>query len=140
MTGRQRVALVVSVAVVTAVVSLIVLRPRHPDSPPPPDPARPLIVDGPVLEVVIAYPGATPAQVEADVTIPAEDALDRVAGLQGLRSASTAGEARLLLEVATDRDPAAARAAIEQALAQIRFPEAVRAPTVALLPPGPLPP
>jgi len=60
------------------------------------------LLDRIVIEV--AYPGASPGEIESSVVVKIEDALSGVQGISEMQSTSREGSARLTLDVASDFD------------------------------------
>lgn len=59
-------------------------------------------IDPPVAAVVTSYPGASPEEVEESVTIPLEEQLSTMPGLNNITSTSEEGSALILLEFSWD--------------------------------------
>jgi HAE1 family hydrophobic/amphiphilic exporter-1 len=73
----------------------------------------------PAVTVVASYPGAAPDVVEQQVTIPVEDAVKSLAGVEGMTSTSTQGSAVVLLSFAFGTDIDDAAGDIEQAVSKV---------------------
>src|SRR5690606_7769748 len=54
-------------------------------------------VDFPVVAVVVSYPGASPAAVEAEVAKPIEEPVNSIAGLDSITSTAQAGQAMVIM-------------------------------------------
>jgi multidrug efflux pump subunit AcrB len=65
-------------------------------------------VTPPVVFVSIAYPGASPAAVETEITKPVESALNGIAGVKMIRSNSLEGRSETVVEFSLDADIAVA--------------------------------
>lgn len=81
----------------------------------------------PTVWVRMPYPGATPAQVEQEITIPAEGILKTIPNMEYLRSYSDSGQASFRLGFAFDADMALASAEIRDRVERLkpRLPEEV---------------
>ena len=61
-------------------------------------------IDAPFVAIQVPYPGATPAEVEREITRPVEEALATLPGIEQLRSTSSADGASFNLEFAWGED------------------------------------
>lgn len=89
-------------------------------------------VSTPTITVTTRWPGASPAEVEAEILEEQEEALKSVVGLEMMESEASPDEARITLEfeVGTDLDVALVR--VSNALTEVpRYPEAADQPVVA---------
>ncbi|MFV8751877.1 efflux RND transporter permease subunit [Nannocystaceae bacterium ST9] len=89
-------------------------------------------VSTPTITVTTRWPGASPAEVEAEILEEQEEALKSVVGLDLMESEASPDEARITLEfeVGTDLDVALVR--VSNALTEVpRYPEAADQPVVA---------
>ncbi|MFI5371731.1 MAG: efflux RND transporter permease subunit, partial [Candidatus Eisenbacteria bacterium] len=77
-------------------------------------------VDFPALEVVIPYPDALPAQVEEEITRPAEEALATLSRVRRIRSSSSTNQADITVEFDWGTDIAPLRAEAREKLDRIR--------------------
>ena len=86
----------------------------------------------PRVTVETAYPGMGAAEVRSSVTIPLEDSLSAVKGLEGVRSVSRDGASLLLLSFRWGTSPARAAALVREAIDTVYpgLPEGVTKPTV----------
>ncbi len=86
----------------------------------------------PMVDVFVDLPGATPAEVEQQVTRPIEAALADVAGIEYLYSTSSPGQALVIARFAVgqDADRALARVNRQIAVAAERLPRAATVPRV----------
>jgi hydrophobic/amphiphilic exporter-1 (mainly G- bacteria), HAE1 family len=86
----------------------------------------------PFLIVSTAYPGASPEAVETDVTKPIETAVNGVAGVKLIRSATFEGQSSVFIEFRLDTDMLRATQDVRDKIALVRpsFPRDVRDPLV----------
>jgi HAE1 family hydrophobic/amphiphilic exporter-1 len=81
----------------------------------------------PAVTVVAAYPGASPEVVEQQVTVPIEDALQNLTGVESMTSTSRQGTVTVMLSFGFDTDIDDAAGEVEQAVAKLgaRLPQDV---------------
>jgi multidrug efflux pump subunit AcrB len=86
----------------------------------------------PKVTVETLYPGMAASEVRSMLTIPVEDALSPVKGLERIRSVSRDGASVICLDFRWSTDPMAASALVREALDAIypSLPEGVRRPAV----------
>lgn len=77
-------------------------------------------VDFPQLEITIPYPNSLPAQVEEEITRPAEEALSTLSGVRRMQSYSSANAATISLEFDWGKDIGPLRAEAREKLDRIR--------------------
>ncbi len=77
-------------------------------------------VTPPVVFVSIAYPGASPAAVETEITKPVESALNGIAGVKMIRSNSLEGRSETTLEFSLDADVAIATQDVRDKMAGVQ--------------------
>ena len=82
----------------------------------------------PTLTVRTVYPGVAPADVEALVTVPVEDALGIVSGVEQVSSVSRAGLSDVIVEFAWGTDMDFAAIDVREQLAQLTLPGAAEEP------------
>ncbi|MCA9042165.1 MAG: efflux RND transporter permease subunit, partial [Planctomycetaceae bacterium] len=89
-------------------------------------------MDLPTIFVRATYPGAASAEVESEVTLPIEDAVATVAGIDELRSISRDGQSFVIVTFDLDRDVDAATQDVRDAVASIlnRLPPGIDPPVV----------
>ena len=75
-------------------------------------------VDYPVIQVQVAYPGATPATVANTIATPLERQFMQINGLKLVTSKSTQGQASLTLEFELEKDIDAAATDVQTAITQ----------------------
>ena len=86
----------------------------------------------PVAWVEVAYPGASPEQVENDIVRPLEDALNTVSGVKWIMSNSWEGRGNVLVELNLSVDADKAMIDIRDRVARVRstFPKEAKEPFV----------
>lgn len=89
-------------------------------------------MDLPNMYVRAVYPGASPEEVESEVTQVLEDAIATVAGIDELRSISSEGSAIVIVTFTLNRELDAAVQDVRDAVASVlnRLPPGVDPPTV----------
>ncbi|MBI3230173.1 MAG: efflux RND transporter permease subunit, partial [Burkholderiales bacterium] len=89
-------------------------------------------VDIPFATVFINYPGASPEQVENDLTKPVEDIVNTVAGVKKIRSNSWEGRAGIFIEftLSTNMDRAVQELRDKVALVRPTFPKDAKDPQI----------
>ena len=85
-------------------------------------------VSFPTLTVRTVYPGVAPADVEALVTVPVEDALGIVSGVEQVSSVSRAGLSDVIVEFVWGTDMDFAAIDVREQLAQLTLPGAAEEP------------
>lgn len=87
-------------------------------------------VDFPILNVSVAYEGAAPEVVEADLIDPLEDQLLAIEGIKEMRSSASQGSGRITLEFDIDRNIDVALQEVQSAISQFRMPPGVDPPVI----------
>src|SRR5512139_486234 len=89
-------------------------------------------INPPTVSIRVAYPGASPEQIENDLTKPVENAVNTVAGVKRILSASYEGMSFTWVEFRLDVDTTRVTQEIRDKLAQIRagFPRDAKDPIV----------
>ncbi|HEU4964009.1 MAG TPA: efflux RND transporter permease subunit, partial [Bacilli bacterium] len=85
-------------------------------------------VDIPYLSVVTVYPGATPAQVLADVGQPMEAQLSNLKGLKNLYVTSQANVSYVTMEFEMSKDMDTAEQEVQSALSKVSLPDTAQDP------------
>jgi len=86
-----------------------------------------------IVEVDVAYPGASPEEVEKGILQPVEEAVRGLQGIREMTSRAREGSGRITLELVTGIDRMKAYQDIDQAVSRIRtFPEEAEEPEVTL--------
>ncbi|MEJ2620276.1 MAG: efflux RND transporter permease subunit [Candidatus Thiodiazotropha sp.] len=85
------------------------------------------------VTVSIAYPGATPEEVEQGVVLSVEEAVRTLEGIDEVRSTASEGSASIALDLLTGVDPQKVYQDVQQAVARITtLPEETERPQVTL--------
>lgn len=85
------------------------------------------------VEVTVAYPGASPADVEQGVVLVVEEALQGIEGVDEIQSTANEGSARIVAQLQESADPNRAFTDIQQAVSRINtFPLDAEQPNIAL--------
>jgi hydrophobic/amphiphilic exporter-1 (mainly G- bacteria), HAE1 family len=89
-------------------------------------------MDLPTIAVSTIYPGASPYEIESEISQPLEDAVATVAGIDELRSISSEGQSLVLLTFRLDRDIDAAAQDVRDAVNAVlnRLPPRTYPPTI----------
>ncbi|MEO5733525.1 MAG: efflux RND transporter permease subunit, partial [Rubrivivax sp.] len=92
----------------------------------------------PVLVVNIPYPGASPETSEREIVNRIEKALQGISGVKEVRSTSSEGSARLVLEFSFDKDLVVAADEVRNAIASVRYklPTEMREPVLQRVDPS----
>jgi hydrophobe/amphiphile efflux-1 (HAE1) family protein len=87
-------------------------------------------VDFPVLNLSVAWPGAAPDVIEAEIVDPLEQAVVSVEGITDLNSSIREGSATISLEFDLNRNIDAALQEVQAAISRVRLPLDVDPPTI----------
>lgn len=93
----------------------------------------------PYAIIMTAYGGATPEQVEMEVTIPIEGRMGTVSGIKNISSTSSEHFSLVILEFTDTTNMDFASIEIREALDMINFPEGANKPTIMRLNPDMMP-
>ncbi|KAB7627658.1 efflux RND transporter permease subunit [Alkalilimnicola sp. S0819] len=86
-----------------------------------------------MVTVKVAYPGATPEQIEQGILLPIESAVQSIAGIKEMRATASEGSGTVRLELLAGTDQQRTYQEIEQAVARIdTFPDDAERPRVAM--------
>ncbi|RNF39477.1 efflux RND transporter permease subunit [Planococcus salinus] len=85
----------------------------------------------PAVTVVTPYPGAAPDEIMDEVTIPLEQRIQNMSGVELLTSTSMANASTIQVQFTFETDMDEATREIEDALAQISLPDAANEPQVS---------
>ncbi|WP_078555703.1 efflux RND transporter permease subunit [Bacillus alkalicellulosilyticus] len=85
-----------------------------------------------IATVTTVYPGATPEMVERTITVPIEEAIERIAGIQDFSSVSSLGASNIVIEIDGKADKDKVLSDIRQTIIDTSrgFPEQVLSPNV----------
>jgi len=87
-----------------------------------------------IVAVNVAYPGASPAEVEQGIILAIEESVRAIAGIKEMRTTAAEGSARVILELETDADAQLTYQEIQQEIDRIRtLPEDAEEPEVSLV-------
>src|SRR5690606_11394146 len=98
-------------------------------------------IDFPVVAVVVAYPGASPEAVEADIVKPIENAVNTIAGLDTLQSTAQSGQAMIIMMFNLDTSSAEKIQEVRDKIDPVRaqLPSGARDPRILRFDPSALP-
>ncbi|MFL5578569.1 MAG: efflux RND transporter permease subunit [Gemmatimonadaceae bacterium] len=98
-------------------------------------------IDAPIVFVGIAYPGASPDQVEREVVDRIEDRVSGISGLDELNSTSTDGFAQIIAQFKFDKPSDQATQDVRDAIDAVRaqLPQEIIEPIIQRFDPGQLP-
>ncbi len=98
-------------------------------------------INAPIVFVGVAYPGASPEQVEREVVDRLEDQFSSVAGLDQLRSTSTDGFAQIIVQFTFDKPVDQATQDVRDAISAVRgqLPQEILEPIIQRFDPNQLP-
>lgn len=85
----------------------------------------------PAVTVVTAYPGAAPDEIMEEITIPMEQRIQNMNGVELMTSTSMANASMIQVQYAFEVDMDEATRELEDALSQISIPEAANEPQVS---------
>lgn len=77
-------------------------------------------IAGDSLTVILPFPGAAPAEVEDQLAIPVEDALQTIPGIKGITAFSNEGSAAVQVEFSSDTDMDVAYGEVRDRIERIR--------------------
>lgn len=84
-----------------------------------------------LVQVQVVYPGATPDEMEESITVPIEERVSRITGIEEIRSTSSESIANIIIEINPDFEPTEIRDKIESEINQIvTFPRDAEKPKV----------
>src|SRR5690606_11581874 len=85
----------------------------------------------PAVTVVTTYPGAAPDEIMEEITIPMEQRIQNMSGVELMTSTSLANASTIQVQYAFEVDMDEATRELEDALSQISIPEAANEPQVS---------
>lgn len=88
----------------------------------------------PIVTVITALPGGTPEDIESLITIPLEDELNTIKGIDTLSSVSSENVSAISLLFTSDTDPDKARNDVDKAVGAVNnLPDDATTPTVSIV-------
>lgn len=87
-------------------------------------------IDFPVLNISVAYEGASPEVVESEILDPIEQQLLSIEGIKEMRSSARQGSGSVQLEFQIERDVDVALQEVQSALSRLRLPTEVDPPVI----------
>ena len=87
-----------------------------------------------LIQIQVVYPGATPDEIEESITVPIEERVSRITGIEEIKSTSAESLSSIMIEVNPDFEPTEIRDKIESEINQIMtFPRDSEKPKVTNL-------
>jgi hydrophobe/amphiphile efflux-1 (HAE1) family protein len=98
-------------------------------------------VDFPVVSVITRLPGAAPKEVESDISMKVEEAVNTISGIDELRSISNEGVSQVFVTFVLEKDVDTALQEVRDQVATIQadLPEGIEAPVVRKIDPAATP-
>ena len=92
-------------------------------------------IDFPTITITVIDPGASPEEIETEVTEKIEEAVNTVSGIDELRSTSTEGAAQIFVQFVLEKDVNVAAQEVENRVQTVipNLPETAEQPTVQKL-------
>jgi HAE1 family hydrophobic/amphiphilic exporter-1 len=92
-------------------------------------------IDFPTITITVINPGASPEEIETEVTEKIEEAVNTVSGIDELRSTSTEGAAQIFVQFVLEKDVNVAAQEVENRVQTVipNLPETAEQPTVQKL-------
>ncbi len=92
-------------------------------------------IDFPTVTITVVNPGASPQEVETEITDKIEEAVNTISGIDELRSSSVEGIAQVFVQFVLEKDVNVAAQEVENRVQTIipRLPETAKQPTVQKL-------
>jgi len=92
-------------------------------------------IDFPTITVTVLNPGASPAEVETDITDKVEEAVNTISGIDELRSTSFEGMSQVFIQFVLEKDVNVAAQEVENRVQTVipNLPETAKQPTVQKL-------
>jgi len=92
-------------------------------------------IDFPTVTITVINPGASPQEIETEITEKVEEAVNTISGIDELRSTSIEGVSRVFVQFLLEKDVDVAFQEIQQKISTItsQLPETAEAPTVLKL-------
>src|SRR5215471_14279012 len=98
-------------------------------------------VDFPIISIITTLPGASPEQVETEVTDKIEEAINTLGGIEELRSVSTEGVSQVFVTFTLDKDVNVAAQDVRDHVSTVlpNLPEGTKSPVIGKLDPDAAP-
>src|SRR5688572_14190244 len=98
-------------------------------------------VDLPIVAVVTTLPGASPQEIETEVSEKIEEAINTISGIDELRSISTEGVSQVIVSFQLDKDINVAAQEVREHVSMVTpdLPEGTKSPSIAKLDPDAAP-
>lgn len=92
-------------------------------------------IDFPTITVTVVNPGASPQEIETEITDKVEEAVNTISGIDELRSSSIEGVSRVFVQFVLEKDVEVAFSEIQQKIQAVipRLPSTAEQPTVLKL-------
>ena len=92
-------------------------------------------VDFPTITITVVNPGASPQEIETEITDKVEEAVNTISGIDELRSTSVEGIAQVFVQFVLEKDVNVAAQEVENRVQTVipRLPETAKQPTVQKL-------
>src|SRR5436190_5846607 len=92
-------------------------------------------IDFPTITVTVANPGASPQEIETEITDKVEEAVNTISGIDELRSTSIEGISQVFVQFVLEKDVNVASSEVENRVQTVipRLPETAKQPTVQKL-------
>ena len=92
-------------------------------------------IDFPTITVTVANPGASPQEIETEITDKIEEAVNTISGIDELRSSSIEGVSQVFVQFVLEKDVNVAAQEVENRVQTVipRLPETAKQPTVQKL-------
>ena len=90
-------------------------------------------VDLPIVTVVTTLPGASPQEIETEVSDKIEEAINTISGIDELRSISTEGVSQVIVSFQLDKDINIAAQEVREHVSTVQpdLPEGTKSPVIA---------
>ena len=98
-------------------------------------------VDLPIVTVVTTLPGASPQEIETEVSDKIEEAINTISGIDELRSISTEGVSQVIVSFQLDKDINVAAQEVREHVSTVQpdLPEGTKSPVIAKIDPDAAP-
>jgi HAE1 family hydrophobic/amphiphilic exporter-1 len=92
-------------------------------------------IDFPTITITVANPGASPQEIETEITDKVEEAVNTISGIDELRSTSIEGVSQVFVQFVLEKDVNVAAQEVENRVQTVipRLPETAKQPTVQKL-------